>query len=337
MLMYERADHSALFCREAIELYGERPAVLIGQSDALPSLSVLRDVRVLRLRDDGWVELTELVEGRPHLAEWMTGCVADHPLLNPGLVALPQGLLDTLERIVAVLDDVVPLRVGRKQQAFRRLRSEPAFFELRSELLVAAKVAAAGVPFEFPAHAPDLVLDGKLGVEIGCRTLDAPWWLNQELTRLLPAERLGIELVFDGQPLHLARARLIEIALSIVDSCESATVRTTLRYEDVGLTVRLFPVPDGCGPSLTFGLSHPLSSDMSAHFAEVEREIENKLVEKARQASAIPTALLLDFARVGKSWLRPDAVWEPRLQALVEPSAFSRRGSSRTRSSTKSK
>jgi hypothetical protein len=38
---------------------------------------------------------------------------------------------------------------------------------------------------------------------------------------------------------------------------------------------------------------------------EVEREIDNKLREKQRQAMKMPTSLLLDFSRVRWAWLRP--------------------------------
>jgi len=51
--------------------------------------------------------------------------------------------------------------------------------------------------------------------------------------------------------------------------------------------------------------------------ADVEREIENKAREKARQAGKMPTIVLVDISRTGWSWMRGPQAMIPALQKIL--------------------
>jgi hypothetical protein len=61
---------------------------------------------------------------------------------------------------------------------------------------------------------------------------------------------------------------------------------------------------------------------LTDHLADVEREIDNKIFEKRRQAQRIPTMLLPDFSRVGVAWFRPGSVWLPVLRSKLNGEPF---------------
>ena len=56
--------------------------------------------------------------------------------------------------------------------------------------------------------------------------------------------------------------------------------------------------------------------------ADVEREIENKAVEKARQADKMPTIVLLDMSRTGWAWMRGPEAMVPALQKILPSTPF---------------
>ncbi len=56
--------------------------------------------------------------------------------------------------------------------------------------------------------------------------------------------------------------------------------------------------------------------------ADVEREIENKAKEKARQAGKMPTIVLLDMSRTGWAWMRRPQAMIPALQKILPSTPF---------------
>jgi hypothetical protein len=56
--------------------------------------------------------------------------------------------------------------------------------------------------------------------------------------------------------------------------------------------------------------------------ADVEREIENKAKEKARQADKMPTIVLLDMSRTGWAWMRGPEAMLPALQKMLPSTPF---------------
>jgi hypothetical protein len=56
--------------------------------------------------------------------------------------------------------------------------------------------------------------------------------------------------------------------------------------------------------------------------ADVEREIENKAREKARQADKMPAIVLVDVSRTGWSWMRGPQAMIPALQKILPSTPF---------------
>jgi hypothetical protein len=246
------------------------------------------------------------------LSSWMSGAVSDHPLNQPGI---PTWFRDALSDILRSLEDAQPLRLSQKRDAFRKARSVGALLEQRAELLAASLVARAGINFEFAADHPDLVLDGAVaGIEVGTRALDSPRDLHDELELRMGIQRgLLVVLTFDGRPLKLGVERVARIAEDIAGRTYSGP-STTLRFEDAGLTVGVSTGTGFESTQVVLNFGETIGSELTDHLAEVEREIDNKIVEKRRQAKKMPTVLLLDFSRVGVAWLRPGSVWLPVLR-----------------------
>jgi hypothetical protein len=259
--------------------------------------------------------------GRPVLTEWLDGADAAHPLLRP---EMPVWFLDTLELIVAPVVAAAPLRLPTKIKAFRTLTTSNALLEQRAELLIGSMLARGGVPFEFGKDYPDYVLgDQALGIEVGSRALDGPWALHDRLEELLSAcgSDVSVQLSFDDRPLKLGAARIDEIAEAIASHPMSQPAES-MRFDDVGLSAQLtlgagIPVSR---VAVTF--AGGLGLNLTAHMADVEREIENKAKEKARQADKMPTIVLLDMSRTGWAWMRGPQAMIPALQKIVPSTPF---------------
>src|ERR1039458_8986041 len=103
----------------------------------------------------------------PALALWMEGADADHPLYQHVISA---SFLGSLNEILESLELAQPLRINRKRQAFRKIKTFNTLLEQRAELLAASLLARASVNFEFAVDYPDLVLSGNSGgIEVGTR------------------------------------------------------------------------------------------------------------------------------------------------------------------------
>lgn len=254
------------------------------------------------------------------LAEWMSGAISEHPLHPPGV---PTWFRDALDEILQSLEDAQPLRLSRKKETFRKARSVGALLEQRAELQAASLLARAGICFEFAVDHPDLVLEGAVaGIEVGTRELDSPRDLHDQLElRLADHGDLLVVLTFDGRPLKLGAERVARIVESIADVV-SQEPSATLRFEDAALSVSISTGAGFESPQVVFNFGGAIGSELTEHLAEVEREIDNKIVEKRHQAQEMPTVLLLDFSRVGAAWLRPGSVWLPVLRSKLNGEPF---------------
>jgi hypothetical protein len=128
---------------------------------------------------------------------------------------------------------------------------------------------------------------------------------------------LLVVLTFDGRPLKLGKERVARIVGDIAGRTYSEPT-TTLRFEDAGLTVGVTAGTGFESAQVMLNFGEKIGSELTEHLAEVEREIDNKIAEKRRQAQKMPTVLLLDFSRVGVAWLRPGSVWLPVLRAKLQ-------------------
>jgi hypothetical protein len=228
-----------------------------------------------------------------------------------------------MDEILASLDAVAPLRIAQKCDAFRKVKTFDAFQEQRAELLAASLLARAEIDFEFGRDHPDLEVDGGAwGIEVGTRKLDHPWLIHDLLEeRLSDRSDLHVVLTFDGRPLGLGAKQVTDIVDAI--AAESyPNGRSNRQFENAGLTVAVMTgtgVPES-QVVLDFGARS--GSELTDHLAEVEREIDNKIREKERQAGRMPTMLLLDFSRTGWAWLRPGPVWIPVLRSKIAGTPF---------------
>ena len=249
----------------------------------------------------------------PSLAAWMDGAPTEHPLHRPDI---PSEFLSVWDEVLRPIEATQPLRIARKKEAFRKIRTFPQCMEQRAELLAASMLARAGIKFEFASVHPDLVLTGaSCGIEIGTRAIDDPRSLLEEIEgRTLGLGDRKISLMFDGRPLHFGATRLIEVANEVV--ALAATGPGELRFGDLGLTVAIENVrSEGVEVSMN---TQRLGSELKDHMAEVEREVDNKSIEKRRQAGAMPTVLLLDISRVGDSFIRSPDVWAQVLNTKLK-------------------
>ena len=247
----------------------------------------------------------------------MEGTPANHPLNHPGI---PAEFLVVWDELLRPIEISQPLRITRKKDAFRKIQTFSQCMEQRAELLTAWLLAYAEIEFEFAADHPDLVLaGGGCGIEVGTRAIDGPRALHDEIEgRAQGMTGLQVILTFDGRPLKIGTDRLVEIANEVVESAACAT--GNLRFDVVGLTVGVAAAPfDGVHVSM-FG--QKLGNELGPQMAEIEREVDNKIAEKRRQAEKMPTTLLLDISRVGDSFLRSPDVWAQVLNSKLKGEPF---------------
>ncbi len=251
----------------------------------------------------------------------MEGVSSAHPLHDP---AIPEVYLAAWDEVLRPINKAQPLRIARKREAFRKITSQAASMEQRSELLAASLFAHAGIAFEFAKDHPDLVFaGGDWAIEVGSRAIDDPWSLHAEIKhQTVGLTGLQIILTFDGRPLHLGSGRVVEIAEEV-----AAVARRgpgSLRFDAVGLTIGIGAAPfDAVHVSMS---GQRLTSELKNHMSEIEQEIDNKIDEKRRQAQKMPTVLLLDISRVGDAFLHLPAVWTDVLKEKLKDESASYAG-----------
>jgi hypothetical protein len=237
----------------------------------------------------------------------MVGANSGHPLIEPWMWP---PFLDATDQITAILEQAQPLRLSRKRDAFRALRSFDALLQQRAELVAGALLARASIEFSFAADNPDLVLGhGRYGIEVGTRAIDSPWAIHDQLElRLAGRAGLHVALRFDQQPLKIPEAEVSRVVDAVADH-EYARPTTTLRFDGAGLTVLVTKDVSENPSRVVVEFQSQSNYELRGHMDEVEREIDNKMAEKRRQAQKMPTVLLIDVSRVGWAWLRPGSVW----------------------------
>jgi hypothetical protein len=264
----------------------------------------------------------------------MTGARADHPVhailadSRPFVVEVAQALGQLLETV----ERAAPARWMSKRRDFRALTTERKLFEMRSELVVAAMLACAEVPFDFgDPHLPnpDLVLKSGFGIEITAKNPDGLEMLYEELDDgLSKCPGASVTLWFSDYPIRLersARADLVRevlvIAARVGTSREGGIVERTVadprNGSDVVIQAVVHPVP-----RLMDGLRVTWQTDsgpLGPSLAAVERDVLGVLQDekKRRQAESMPTVLAVDISRLGPGWMRPSKVWAQQLASSI--------------------
>lgn len=259
----------------------------------------------------------------PSLSAWMSSVPSTHPLR----VLLPPDesaaiILAAYNDLIVDLEQSKPLRLEGKRASFRSVRSHDDLLALRAELVMAAKLARAGIRFEFgpPGQpAPDLVLgDVELSIEVKSRDLDGLRQLHDELEAALEvaAAPVTVVLACDERPLAIKRdqrAVIIERVMDVVRAQGEGSFHEVIDQpwsakRERRLTVRVV----GGGP-LASGLRVAMraGSLLTNHLADIETEILDVLTnpQKFRQAAAGPTLLVVDAARLGIGWMRNASGW----------------------------
>jgi hypothetical protein len=86
--------------------------------------------------------------------------------------------------------------------------------------------------------------------------------------------------------------------------------------------VEVLAAPDSPGGSRIVRWGPP-GSPLDSHLADVEDAVRRAIDDprKQLQAAAMPTLLVIDVARTGKGWMRPEDVWAQRLVELLPSSS----------------
>lgn len=130
-----------------------------------------------------------------------------------------------------------------------------------------------------------------------------------------------MQLSFDDRPLKLGAARIEEIAQEIAAHPMNQPA-DSMRFGDVGLSAHLTRGAGIPGSQVTVAFAGGWGLDLTAHMTDVEREIENKAREKARQAGKMPTIVLVDISRTGWSWMRGPQAMIPAVQKILPSTPF---------------
>jgi hypothetical protein len=218
-------------------------------------------------------------------------------------------IAQALETILHDVEAAAPAGIRFKRTAFKQ-ETNDNLLNLRVELLAASLLARAGIGFDFGRPHPDLVCHAEaLGIEVATRNRDVVRVLHDRLEEALA--ELGIDVMatiqFDHAPLWIPEDQ----TNGIVDAVVSAAQRGDLNvsFSEHGLRVGLFPEASTPAGRVFYNRGGELGSYMEA----IEREIQNKVEEKRRQAGRMPTVLLIDISRLGMGWLRPPEVWANQL------------------------
>jgi hypothetical protein len=240
----------------------------------------------------------------PALARWLKGARADHPFDPAGIC--PPDVAQALEKILGDLDAANPKNIGRKRSAFKQ-ENESNLLNLRVELLAGSLLARAGIGFDYGEPYPDLICRAEgIGIEVATRSRDAVRALHDRVEQALAEAGIDVlvSLEFQDAPLGIPEEQAAAITRSVVEAAAGGEAGTR-HYADRKLRVTFFPG----AATLASRVVYNRGVDLAPHFDDVEREMLNKLDEKRRQADLMPTVLLLDYSRLGMSWLRPPEVW----------------------------
>ena len=269
----------------------------------------------------------------PCLAAWMTGAKATHPLRGLFDAARaddePHGFrvttLQAFDNLIDTLETAQPKRLDSERRDFRIAKTDDDLMIVRAELVAAAKLARAGVGFDFGERGtkpqPDLLLrEADLAIEVKARRLNGLQDLHDELETELAQFDLPVTVVLacDERPLYLKAVRRAEIVKDTLNR---------VRSEAWGTAVHELNQSWAATPSLRLSVrvlqQTPIGSrvlieggwELSGHLQDAEAEVLAVLgdEQKIRQAESMPTLLLIDAARMGISWIRPPHIWARQL------------------------
>lgn len=273
------------------------------------------------------------MESRPTLTQWLEGARPEHPLLREIALGGLDEHLDALEAMLWQLEEAAPTRLAGKRRDFRRLNAAARWWDLCSELQLAAWLAQREVPFEFGAPGtpqPDLVLPGLgFGLEVTRRERRARRDLVMTVFSAIHSVRAELMIkpkpviYLTGQPLTVRARVLQDISDSVVEALRNGE-------REVMAVVR--PARDG-HPAMTARVDlHGGWSAMprvcyTAEAAELTvpmLDVEDLVVDclsgtqKDRQAASMPTILVIDVTRLSDvAWLRTPGRWSRRLPRLL--------------------
>jgi hypothetical protein len=236
-------------------------------------------------------------------------------------------VLTAYNDIIGILESRQPLRLESERADFRRASTDDALLIVRAELVAGAKLARAGVDFEFGKRGgvplPDLILTGRdLAIEVKARRLDGFADLYEELNAALVQidAPVIVHVLCDEQPLAMkpeARARVVNHTIERVQCGQRGTAEMSI------------PQPWASRPRLVIAvqiveLERPPTGrrvitstcgTLTGHFQDLEKEVLVALSneQKIRQAQSVPTILLVEASRTGLAWMRPQRTWATRL------------------------
>lgn len=276
----------------------------------------------------------------PGVNAWMNSAPKAHPLWEiidnvtasrePSSVGLD--ILAALEDIIVTLEQADPQRLATERADFQKARNFNDLLIVRAELVAAAKLARAGVPFEFGSRKgspqPDLVLKNcNLAIEVKNRKLDGLRDLATELnTALIEAKAaVTVHLGTDEWVLCIKASErkdiidqtLQRVATGAVDGFSIVLDHPWATAAKPSVRVQIFPHPP-LVESQRVSIQNAFVT--TGHFTDIENEIVAVLtsdVQKGAQAQSIPTVLLIDIGRTGMSWIRPERIWAAMLAARI--------------------
>lgn len=278
----------------------------------------------------------------PILQDWMNRAPQQHPLAdliteatgNSPVDSFASVIVAAFENIIEALEKAQPERLAGVRRDFRNATTTDDLLIVRAEMVAGAKLARAGIPFDFGrrngATEPDLVLrEMNLAIEVKARRLDGVQDLRTELAAALAGVTppVLVELRTDSQPLGIkadVRAKVVEDILQHARSQNFGTVVTEVDQPWSARKRLLLHVGIRQAADLTSGSQIIVTggfwgNEPGPHLLDVENEVLATLEDqpKLRQANTKPTILLFDAARTGKAWIRPQPVWAQRLAMLL--------------------
>ncbi|CAG7614113.1 hypothetical protein [Actinacidiphila bryophytorum] len=278
----------------------------------------------------------------PSLAAWMAATPAAHPLRDlfdaadesDHPTSFRRSILQAFDDVIRTLEEAQPMRLAGPKRDFVKARTDDDVAIVRAELVAGAKLARAGVAFDFgPRNGspePDLILrSANLGVEVKARRLNGLKDLEQELEAALDEidAPVIVHLFCTERPLVIkkpVREAIIKETVDRVQSGQRGTAITRLEQRwaatpVLDLGIRLFDAgPFGAGSRVVVENGFELSGHLQDVSAEVLAVLADE--QKINQAEARPTILLIDMARTGLAWMRSPQVWATCLADLLPDS-----------------
>ncbi|MFJ5546790.1 hypothetical protein [Streptomyces sp. NPDC093225] len=279
----------------------------------------------------------------PFLQGWMDKTPQDHPLADLITEATGNNPADSFasttvtafESIIEALERAQPERLATVRRDFRNARTfNDDLMIVRAELVAGAKLARAGIPFDFGrrngATDPDLVLrEMNLGIEVKARRLDGLRDLHDELKAALADidPPVLVHLIPDSQPLTIKPDKRAEVIAETVQRVRNGSLGTAVKEIDqpwsartrLLLKIGIYQGHDLPRGSLVTVTNAFWGSEPGPHLADVEDQVRLVLQDeqKVRQAESMPTILLVDAARTGSAYIRSPKVWARRLEMLL--------------------